>query len=105
MTETNAASQIFCHGDSKAEYERAHGELASDREKWERLQTAGVQRTPDGALFELRCCPACGSHINRRVEPADALVSLSYLGGVLSRSLEGLAGSTATAGYIVSPNR
>ena len=105
MTRTSDTSQIFCHGDSKADYERAHEELISDREKWERLQTAGVQRTPDGALYELRCCPACGSHINRRIDPAEALASLSYLGGVLYRSLDGLAGSSTVAGYIGSPSR
>lgn len=100
MSQPNQPRQPFSHGKTKEDCEREHGRLRADDELWQRLQSAGVQQGLDGLLYERRCCPGCGSHIERLVQPGHALAELGRQAGVLYRSLELLGGSSAIAKHL-----
>lgn len=103
MSQPNQSSQIFSHGKTKEEWEREHHRLREDPEIWQRLQPGGVQQALDGLLYELRCCPGCGSHIERPVKPGEALAELGRQAGVLYRSLDLLGGNSAVALHLAPP--
>jgi hypothetical protein len=91
MAQSNRTSQPFSHGNE--DWENQHRRLRDDDELWQRLQSAGVGYGLDGQLYEIRCCPGCGSHINREVNTRAALAELSRQAGIIQRSLDMLTAS------------
>ena len=78
------------------EAKKAHLELMDNKELWQRLQFQGLfPSVYPGELTEMRCCPACGSTIHRRVSPPEAATLLARQADIQSTSIGFLAKTVA----------
>lgn len=80
------------HANTKEDTDRAHEALAADEILWSRLAFAGIQPGINGALWEMRHCPCCGSTINRATSPKHAFGAIADHVGLVKRSMDVLRG-------------
>lgn len=79
------------HGSNPKAWQEAHEALTKDPVLWPRLQFRGIQPGVEGAFWETRHCPGCGSAINREITLNDALAIIAEESGVLHRTIGCLA--------------
>ncbi len=96
------SSSPLIHGDGAA-WAKAHLALAEDKELWQRLQFQGlfVGAYP-GELFEMRCCPQCGSTVNRPISLTDAAVILGRQAQMVATAVDLVARSVAANSLVAN---
>lgn len=76
------------HGGGK-NWDRDHQDLRENREKWGRLQFAGLfAGTSATDIYEMRTCPECGSTIHKVVDAARAAQLAAQQSEVVARAFD-----------------
>jgi hypothetical protein len=90
------------HGPSGRAWRRAHEKMKEDEALWCSLPFDGIQHDGIGGLIENRCCPCCGSTLNRRTTALHAVQVVATLSGIHSRSLDAIVDAGAAAQRVES---